>query len=113
VCHALLRSDGCNDPPASRLPPSPLTRPAVFPRRRAVRPQFFRIGKLSPLNPSEAYQPDTRLRLGVGVKAAGVGGQKLNAGTALRWGLLPASCAARRRPLVPLLSPACSSCNTP
>lgn len=41
--------------------------------------KFFRMGKLAAHNPNEAYQPDTRLRLGVGVKASGVGGQKVSA----------------------------------
>lgn len=38
------------------------------------------MGKLKAYDPNEAYQPDTRLRLGVGVKAAGVGGKTLSAG---------------------------------
>ena len=42
--------------------------------------QFFRLGKLKAFDPSEVYQPDTRLRLGVGVKAAGVGGKTVSAG---------------------------------
>ena len=38
------------------------------------------------MDPAEAYQPDTRLRLGVGVKAAGVGGKAVSAGArAGRW----------------------------
>lgn len=41
--------------------------------------KFFRAGKVKPFNPNEVYQPDTRLRLGVGVKAAGVGGKSLSA----------------------------------
>ncbi|PSC73740.1 outer envelope pore [Micractinium conductrix] len=41
--------------------------------------KFFRVGKQKAFDPNEVYQPDTRLRLGVGVKAAGVGGRKLSA----------------------------------
>ncbi|KAL4457292.1 hypothetical protein ABPG75_012157 [Micractinium tetrahymenae] len=41
--------------------------------------KFFRVGKLKSFDPSEVYQPDTRLRLGVGVKAAGVGGNTVSA----------------------------------
>lgn len=38
------------------------------------------MGKLRALDPNEAYQLDGRLRLGMGVKAAGVGGKTLSAG---------------------------------
>ncbi|EFN55602.1 hypothetical protein CHLNCDRAFT_52218 [Chlorella variabilis] len=41
--------------------------------------KFFRVGKLAVYKPNEVYQPDLRLRLGLGVKAAGVGGQKMSA----------------------------------
>lgn len=42
--------------------------------------QFFHVGKLPVMDSAEAYQPDTRLRLGMGVKAAGVGGKAPTAG---------------------------------
>ena len=42
--------------------------------------QFFRLGSLKPHDPNEAYQPDTRLRLGMGLKASGVGGKTYSAG---------------------------------
>lgn len=41
--------------------------------------KFLRMGKLAFFDPSEAYQPDTRLRLGMGVKASGVGGRTMSA----------------------------------
>ncbi len=64
----------------------------VIPGARALS-QFFRVGKLKAFDPNEVYQPDTRLRLGVGVKAAGVGGKTVSAGGG-RWGA-PASAVAR------------------
>ena len=42
--------------------------------------QFFHLGKLPVMDSAEAYQPDTRLRLGMGVKATGVGGKAPTAG---------------------------------
>ena len=59
-------------------------------------PQFFRLGSLKPHDPNEAYQPDTRLRLGLGLKAAGVGGKTYSAG-ALRALAGPCNLAAWRR----------------
>ncbi|PRW57685.1 outer envelope pore isoform A [Chlorella sorokiniana] len=41
--------------------------------------KFFRLGSLKPHDPNEAYQPDTRLRLGLGLKASGVGGKTYSA----------------------------------
>lgn len=61
------------------------TRPALHhthphPHPPPPPPQFFRLGKLAARDPAEAYQLDTRLRLGVGVRASGVGGKTLQAG---------------------------------
>lgn len=64
----------------------------VIPGARALS-QFFRVGKLKAFDPNEVYQPDTRLRLGVGVKAAGVGGKTVSAGGARRPAQPPAEAA--------------------
>lgn len=51
-----------------------------LPTLPSIPPQFFRLGSLKPHDPNEAYQPDTRLRLGLGIKASGVGGKTYTAG---------------------------------
>jgi hypothetical protein len=67
------------------------------------------MGKLAFFDPSEAYQPDTRLRLGMGVKASGVGGRTMSAGERYhsRFSLPPSLAPAQRTithpsPAVPL-----------
>ena len=71
------------------MPPSFLPAPLL-----PCLPQFYRVGKLRAHDPQEVFQPDTRLRLGVGVKASGVGGKTFSAGgwvgvgKLARWGNL-------------------------
>jgi hypothetical protein len=77
-------------PAAACLPP-----PAALALCLTVSPcvaQFFHLGKLPAMDPAEAYQPDTRLRLGLGVKAAGVGGKAVSAGA--QAGCCEAACLA-------------------
>lgn len=68
----------CPLPRVASLDAPPLPHVASLDARHPL--QFFRVGKLAVYKPNEVYQPDLRLRLGLGVKAAGVGGQKMSAG---------------------------------
>lgn len=68
--------------------------------------QFFRLGSLKPHDPNEAYQPDTRLRLGLGIKASGVGGKTYSAGGRPLGSWAAAACA---RPKLKAAIKACSA----
>ena len=57
----------------------PVAIPTSLPHAASLS-QFVRLGPLPARDPSEAYCPDHRLRLGVGLKAAAIGGRTLAAG---------------------------------
>ena len=48
---------------------SACNRPSITAHAAIASPQFFRVGKPAAYAANEPYQPDTRLRVGLGVKA--------------------------------------------